>query len=93
MVVSATDDDLQRLKPDPTGLIKILCTTGVPADRALMIGDRFDRDWAVADSVGMDAIIRCGRRDLRCTTFRSYRDPLFEPILQRRRIAAAGLTP
>ncbi|PLT94969.1 HAD family hydrolase [Sinorhizobium medicae] len=82
LIVSATDDDVQSLKPDPTGLVKILRTTGIPPERALMVGDRFDRDWAVADRVGMDAIIRSGYADPRCMTFRTYHDALFAPVLR-----------
>ncbi|WP_026621206.1 FMN phosphatase YigB (HAD superfamily) (plasmid) [Ensifer sp. WSM1721] len=81
IVVSATDADIQSLKPDPTGLVKILRTTGIRPDRALMVGDRFDRDWAVAECVGMEAIIRSDSVDPRCATFRSYHDPLFAPVL------------
>ncbi|MDW9830269.1 HAD hydrolase-like protein [Sinorhizobium meliloti] len=84
VVVSATDDDVQRLKPNPIGLIKILRTTGIPAERALMVGDRFDRDWAVAHCVGVESLIRCYHADSRCTTFRTYRDALFAPVLRSR---------
>lgn len=80
LVVSATDPDVLRLKPDPAGLAKILRTAGISADRSLMVGDRFDRDWAVADRFGMDALIRSDRPDPRCATFRTYGDPLFTPV-------------
>ncbi|MCA1368369.1 HAD family hydrolase [Bradyrhizobium sp. BRP14] len=85
IVVSAADADIQSLKPDPTGLMKILRTAGTRPDRALMVGDRFDRDWAVAECVGMEAIIRSDIVDPRCTTFRSYHDPLFAPVLRSSR--------
>ncbi|PWJ91313.1 MULTISPECIES: HAD family hydrolase [Mesorhizobium] len=81
-VVSAADDDVRRIKPDPAGLRKILGATGVDPSRSLMIGDRFDRDWAVANRVGMPAIIRSTRRDPRCRTFQSYHDALFQPVVQ-----------
>jgi HAD superfamily hydrolase (TIGR01549 family) len=80
VIVSATDQDVDRLKPDPAGLLKILKTTGVSTSQALMVGDRFDRDWAVANSIGMPAIIRSRRKDPRCATFRTYADPLFKPL-------------
>ncbi len=82
LVVSATDGDVQRLKPDPAGLYKILNATGFEASRSLMIGDRFDRDWAAANRAGMPAIIKSRRRDPRCGTFRSYQDTLFQPVVQ-----------
>lgn len=82
VVVSATDEDVQALKPDPTGLVKVLRVTGVTAERAVMVGSRVDRDQAMASRVGMDAIIRCRHPDTRCTTFRTYNDPLFKPLLR-----------
>jgi len=90
LVVSATDDDVRRLKPDPTGLHKILAATGVAAGRALMVGDRFERDWAVANRIDMPALIRSRREDSRCGTFRSYHDALFQPVLQSPRKPGVG---
>lgn len=80
VLVSATDDDVRSLKPDPAGLAKILDQTGTPPGRALMVGDRFDRDLAVAARMGVDALIRSRHRDRRCLTFRTYRDALFAPV-------------
>ncbi|MCF8709009.1 HAD family hydrolase [Rhizorhapis sp. SPR117] len=87
LVVSANDEDVGRLKPDPAGLYKILRLTGMDAGRSLMVGDRFDRDWEAARRVGMRAIIRSRRPGVRADTFFSYTDPLFQPILR----AARGL--
>lgn len=81
IVVSAGDPDVQRLKPNPAGLLRILEATGVAASRTLMIGDRFDRDWAAANGVGIAAIIRARRRDPRCETFGSFEDDVFRPII------------
>lgn len=86
-IVSATDEDVQSLKPDPKGLQKILRLAGVSSGRALMVGDRFDRDWTAASRVGMDTIIRCSRADQRCVTFRSYHDALFAPVLRSSPVA------
>lgn len=82
LVVSAADEAVQRLKPHPAGLHHILEASGVAAARALVIGDRFDRDWAAADRAGIPALIRTRGADRRCPTFRTYRDPLFAPLLQ-----------
>jgi len=80
-VVCATDADIARLKPDPRGLLSILQRTGVPAARALMIGDRFDRDAAVARRAGVRALIRSRRSHPEFDTFRAYDDPVFQPLL------------
>ncbi|QRM56086.1 HAD family hydrolase [Sinorhizobium sp. BG8] len=82
LVVTAADDDVRRLKPDPTGLRKILSATGLEAGRGLMIGDRFDRDWAAANRIGMPALIRSRHPDPRCNTFRSYHEALFQPVVR-----------
>lgn len=81
LTVSAEDGDVLRLKPHPAGLDKILRLTGVEAGRAILIGDRFDRDWQAANSIGMKALIRARRATPSALTFRSYADTLFEPLL------------
>jgi len=87
-VVCATDAHIARLKPDPFGLLDILRQTGVDARRALMIGDRFDRDAVAASRAGMRALIRSGRPHPDYGTFRAYDDPVFQPLLAGR--APAG---
>ena len=56
-VVWAGDAGVGRLKPDPRGLRQILARTGVGADRTLVVGDRADRDGAVAARVGAQAVL------------------------------------
>ena len=81
VVVCATDAGIARLKPDPAGLLAILRQTGVAPARALMIGDRFDRDAAAAARAGMRALIRSRRPQARWATFRGYDDAVFQPLL------------
>ncbi|CDS54279.1 hypothetical protein [Polaromonas sp. CG9_12] len=82
-VVCATDAEVARLKPDPAGLLSILRQTGVQARRALMIGDRFDRDAAAASRADMRALIRASKPHPAFETFRAYDDPVFQPMLHR----------
>ena len=89
-VVCATDAEVARLKPDPFGLLAILRQTGVPAQRALMIGDRFDRDGMAASRAGMRALIRTGKPHPHYGTFRAYDDPVFQPILAGHMTRAAA---
>lgn len=89
-VVCATDPDVARLKPDPFGLLAILARTGVAAGRALMIGDRFDRDAMAASRAGVRALIRSARPHPEHATFRAYDDPVFQPLLVRREPRAAA---
>lgn len=79
--VSATDAEIARLKPDPRGLQAILARTGVPASRALMIGDRMDRDAAAAQRAGVPAWILSRRSAPGVRSFRGYDDPVFRPLL------------
>lgn len=80
-VVCATDADVARLKPDPAGLLAILRRTGVEASRALMIGDRIDRDGVAASRAGMRALIRASKPHPDYATFRAYDDAVFQPLL------------
>lgn len=89
-IVSATDAEIACLKPNPAGLRAILERTGVPASRALMIGDRIDRDAAVAWQAGVQPLVRA-RPDPRVPTFRRFDDPVFHPLLAPQ--ASAGMQP
>jgi phosphoglycolate phosphatase len=81
VVVCATDAEIARLKPDPAGLLAILQQTGVAPARALMIGDRFDRDAAAAERASMRALIRSRQPHARWATFRGYDDAVFSSCL------------
>ena len=81
VVVCATDAGVARLKPDPAGLLSILRQTGVAPGRALMIGDRFDRDAAAAERAGLRALVRSPKAHPQWPTFRSYDDVVFRPLL------------
>lgn len=79
-VVCASDPDVARLKPDPLGLQALIRRFGVPPQRALMVGDRFDRDAAAAQRAGVRPLIRSDRRHPDFDTFRRYDDPVFRPV-------------
>ncbi len=79
----ATDPSIARLKPDPRGLLAVLRQSGVPASRALMVGDRFDRDAEAAKRAGVRALIRSAKPHPEFATFRRYDDALFKPVLSR----------
>jgi len=90
LVVSACDDDIGCLKPDPRGLLALLRRAGVPPERAVMIGDRFERDAEVARRAGVPALIRSGASRPGVITFRRYDDPLFQPLLTPAAVPAAA---
>ena len=80
-VVCATDPDIDRLKPDPAGMGRLLDRAGISPRRAVMIGDRIDRDVEVARRSGMRALLRSRRPVKGLATFATYADPLFAPLL------------
>ena len=83
VVVAATDPDIGRLKPHPLGLQHILRRTGVSASRALMIGDRLDRDAVVAERAGTRTLIlRRSRTPCAVPTFAGYEAAVFTPLFQ-----------
>lgn len=82
-VIAATDADVGRPKPDSGGLEKLLRQAGVAPHRAVLIGDRVDRDWAVAARVNMRALI-LSRGDLgEVERFVSFEDALFKPLFAK----------
>jgi phosphoglycolate phosphatase/putative hydrolase of the HAD superfamily len=56
-VVSALDPEVNRLKPDPTGLLVAARRLQVPVERCLMVGDRDDRDGEAARAAGMPFLL------------------------------------
>lgn len=90
-VVAATDPEIARLKPDPRGLLALLERTGTPAARALMVGDRLDRDAWAARRAGVPALVLT--RDVPAPdgvpSFRAYDDPVFAPLFTAPAGAAA----
>ncbi|TGQ40677.1 MULTISPECIES: HAD family hydrolase [unclassified Mesorhizobium] len=83
IIVSSGDPDVGVLKPHPAGLQRVLDRAGVPAQAAIMIGDRVDRDWAVAKQHGMRALIRSRNPITGIDTFRDYEDEAFQPLIGR----------
>ena len=61
IMFSATDPELNRLKPDPRGLAMIMERAGASAPETLMVGDRADRDGAAARALGVDFLCRSDR--------------------------------
>ncbi len=51
-VVCATDPEVDRLKPRPEGLVRLLGILGVAPGEALVIGDRDERDGEAARRLG-----------------------------------------
>jgi HAD superfamily hydrolase (TIGR01549 family) len=57
LVASAADPEIQAFKPDPRGLLVVLRRLGVPAHRALYVGDRIAVDARAAQRAGIPCAI------------------------------------
>ncbi|CAN7321509.1 MULTISPECIES: HAD family hydrolase [Ensifer] len=93
IVVSAMDPEVGALKPHPAGLAHVLNRAQVPAEQAIMIGDRVERDWAVAQSHGMRALIRSASPIAGVDTFRGYDDEIFWPVTEPQPMGAPAPAP
>lgn len=62
VVRSATDPDVDRLKPDPRGLAVVAAGLGAAPQACLVIGDRDDRDGEAARRAGMRFLLRVSRQ-------------------------------
>lgn len=56
-IISSTDENVRRLKPDPQGLFIATEILGVSVEQCLFIGDRDDRDGECARRAGMPYLI------------------------------------
>jgi FMN phosphatase YigB (HAD superfamily) len=63
VVVAAQDHEIQRFKPDPTGLLAALRRLRVRASDVLYIGDRAGVDGLVASRAGVRSIILNRRKN------------------------------
>ena len=51
-------DEIKTMKPNPSGLFYILSRyPGIPKNKAIMVGDRADRDGSAADNAGIASLI------------------------------------
>ena len=81
VVVCASDEGVGLLKPHPRSLQVLMSKAGVPAERSLLIGDRFERDGVAARRAGVRSLIRCDRTMPGFDTFGLYDDAVFSPLL------------
>lgn len=65
IVVSAEDPEVDRFKPDVTGLERVMALAAVAPAATLVIGDRPDRDGAIAGRAGARFVRKVWRRPRR----------------------------
>ncbi|WP_193742869.1 HAD family hydrolase [Sphingobium bisphenolivorans] len=83
-IACAGHAEVGRLKPEPAGLIKLLQWSGVAPERAILVGDRVDRDWEAGSRAGVRTIIRSRRSCRHVDSFARYTDPPFAELLKSR---------
>jgi putative hydrolase of the HAD superfamily len=80
VVASAVDPSIDRLKPNPAGLIHVIERLGCKPETCLMIGDRPERDGEAARRAGV-RFLRVGRLQPGGASCRDFLDPIFDPIV------------
>jgi HAD superfamily hydrolase (TIGR01549 family) len=74
--------DVGVLKPHARGLQSLMAAAGATARETLFIGDRADRDGVAGQRAGVRILIRSSKPIGALQTFKSFRDPLFDPFMQ-----------
>ena len=79
-VVAASDVGL--LKPHARGLQSLMAAASSTARDTLFIGDRADRDGVAGQRAGVRTLIRSSKPIQGFQTFKTFNDPLFDPLMQ-----------
>lgn len=82
LLVSAVDPKVDRLKPHPRGLQRVLELSRCEADQAVLIGDRDDRDGESARRAGVRYLLKVPDDRRGGPFFRGYAD-LLSSFVQR----------
>ncbi|HWK44790.1 MAG TPA: HAD-IA family hydrolase [Stellaceae bacterium] len=72
--VTAEDAMVDRLKPHPKGLHNLLTSTGIPANQAIVIGDRDERDAECARRAGVAYLLKVEKPEDDATRLASFAD-------------------
>lgn len=79
-VMSASDQNVRIMKPNPRGLEALIKDAYVNIDETILIGDRIERDGLVARRLGIRVLIRSNSKINGWQTFRRYDDILFSSL-------------
>lgn len=75
-VISARDDEVAALKPNPRGLKHLMALAGVGPEATVMIGDRAERDGEMGRRAGVKTYLRSNEAIPGWDCFRSFHDIL-----------------
>jgi len=73
VVVSATDAEVNVMKPHPAGLQRVMALAGVSPDETVMIGDRAERDGEAGRRAGVRTLVLGGDTTAHWTGFTDFR--------------------
>ena len=79
LVAAAVEAEIDRLKPHPAGLERLMRRAGATPEQSLMIGDREDRDGACARNAGVRYLIKTASPQAP-HHFRDFRELLPGPV-------------
>jgi putative hydrolase of the HAD superfamily len=82
----AGEPDVNMLKPNPRGLIRLMERAGARPDQTLMIGDRDERDGEIARRCGVSVWLRSSRRLAGRNWFPTYDAKPFDTLLSDPRL-------
>lgn len=74
VVVSATDPEVNLMKPNPAGLQRVMALAGMSAQETIMIGDRAERDGEAGRRAGVRTLIVGGETTVDWLGVRDLRD-------------------
>ncbi len=81
LIVSAQDNEVKLLKPNPQGLKVIIQKSGFSPNETILIGDRDERDGECARRANVDYLIKAMKMKSQ-NTFINFDDELFSPLLK-----------
>lgn len=73
-VVSATDSEVNVMKPDPAGLQRVMALAGVSPAQTVLIGDRPERDGEAGRRAGVQTLIIGGETSAHWQRFSDFKD-------------------
>ena len=79
VIVSARDEEVDILKPNPRGLLRIMALAGADAGATVMVGDRAERDGEIGRRAGVRTLLLNDEPLPGWTCFKAYSEIFDDP--------------
>lgn len=89
--LTASDENVNALKPDPTGLYLAMDQAGVGPGETLMVGDRLTHDGAAATAANVDFLLRNDKAPKKLAERQLYARDYSAFLSRDRELAGGGL--